>query len=154
MAVLRFGTAANAGAKTLADLVSNATRSARQLKQLRLIVEEHLQVASTVAEQQGVAQLPQRFFHTLGADERTIINVGVFTCRSAHDHQLWRLAFRELDERIVPAVTLHRDVVARPEPLDHSQLLQQRRELTGRVVPLDLFGRAENSRAFLLGVRA
>ena len=55
---------------------------------------------------------------------------------------------------VVPRVTLHRDVEPRPQSLDQPQLLEQRRELARRVLPLDVGRLAQNPRALFLGIRA
>jgi hypothetical protein len=154
LVVFRRRAPPNAGAETLGDLVADAARGARQLKQLLLIAEEHLEVGAAVTQHRYVVELAHRLSQPLRADERPVIGRHVLAGWTSYDDQLRGRTRRELDERIVPRIAHHRDVVTRPESLDQLELAQQRGELARRVLPLDLFRRPENARALVLGVRA
>src|SRR5690242_18058554 len=71
--------------------------------------------------------------------------------RPADDEKLRRRATGELQEAEIPAIPLHCYVEARPQLLDLPQLLEQCRELAGRVVPLDAIRLAQNASALLFG---
>src|SRR5687768_2751307 len=141
--------------ETLLDLVPNAPGCARlELEQLLLIAEVHTAIESAVTQPESVVQLPDRLVHTKRPLERAVVDGRVVLTRAANDEQLRRRAARELDEREVTRIALHRDVEARPESLDESQFLEQRRELARRVVPLDAVRLAQDACALVFRVGA
>src|SRR6478672_6694751 len=76
--ILRNRASTDARAQTFPDFIANTSGRARgKLKQLLLIAEMHLHISSTIAQHQHVAQLAERFFYALRANERTVINRGI-----------------------------------------------------------------------------
>jgi hypothetical protein len=127
--------------------VADAARRARGrherqgalVEQLALVGEAQRHVVGAVAQAERVGELAHRLLHVARAGERPVPHAAVAAPGGALDHlELGRRAARELDERPVPRVALHEDVVPRAPALDEPQLAQQRGELARRVLPLEV----------------
>src|SRR5258708_15811315 len=97
----------------------------------------HRLLESAIAPSERVVQPADSLSHTLRAVKRAVVHLCVLCAGTTYHQKLRRRAARELDEREVTYVALHRHVETRAELLDQAQLLQQRRKLAWRVVPFD-----------------
>src|SRR3954471_14137096 len=105
----------------------------------------HLLIERAVAEAKHVVQLSKRFIDADRALEGTVVRARFIVARSANHHELRGRTAGDLDEAVVPVVVLHRDVESRTMTLDMSQLGEQRGELRGCVLPLDVLCLAKDS---------
>src|SRR5262249_48737614 len=136
--VLRGGAAGDAGAEAFLDLVADARRRARaEGDELGLVAVEHRDVVGAVAQAEGGRELARGGGHGRGADEGAVVEA-LSPGPAPRDGELRRAAARDPEEGVVPEVALVRDVEAGAQALDQPELLEQRRELVGRVLPLDL----------------
>ncbi len=154
-AVLALGACADAGTEAFLDFMADtAGGSQRRREDLDLVAEADGRVERAIAQAQCVVQFPQRFADSHRAQERSVVGPTIVTAGAADDRELGRRAPRHLDERVIVGVALHRDVESRAELLDEPQLLHERVELVGRVVPGDAVRLPQDPGALVLRVRA
>jgi hypothetical protein len=132
--------------------VANAAWGAGiEVKELRLIGEVHRLVEPAIAEAECVIQFADCLADPLRAVEWPVVDLRVVRTGPTHNQQLRRGTPGELDEGEVARVTLHGHVEPWSIALDQPKLLEQRRELAGRVVPFDAIRFAHDARALVRG---